>query len=772
MAPKTADRRRRQVAPPGKSRRVPAPTPPAAIPDRPADSETIAPLMRPEVEQLAADAADRAADLRDQGADDAARILADGEARATALLDHARTEAALLVEEAVTEQARLVTAAAADAEQVRTEAANTATADADRVRRDAGAAAERLLADARREAATLTTAAASEADHLRSAAATDAAKVVADTEKTRTELLATAQRASNEAEQRLARAREEAKSLDAEACRQAAATTARAQQDARRAVDAAGQEAQRAKRLAEEDVQRLRRTAAEDAERLARTARQEADRVLELARRSAATLQEAADTALAEAQQKGEDADVTLKAADKFVAEATARWKRATDPTERHLARKRLRHQARLERREDKSALRAGRLTLGARAGRLRDWGRGLVANQARRVLVSGPIAAPMAVAWWSQMDYAKDAFGWMTIFAVGFAAAWELTTAFTGWMYHQARKDGDAGTIYRVMTWVFASGAATMNYAHHCGPGGRPTQAAVAFATMSIVGMVLWELYASLIHRKALREQGLAARARPRIGVIRWIRYPRHSFTAWSLAITDPTLSTLDRAWAAAGPELADREAVRTGRTLHRVVVPRLSIKDHGPVGIPTVLTIIRMDRPGPLAKGPDRGGPTPGSSVRIPVRSGATEVRSGGPDRALESGPTDRSPSALVRSGGPDRTGQATPASRTTSTANGTAVRTGATDHTERGPVRGEMSTGPDRSAANAPERTGHPGPDQTVITLSDLERRAVDRLRSGNRPLNRANIAEAVRAEGGTIATDRAGQIAVALKQHVDR
>lgn len=55
------------------------------------------------------------------------------------------------------------------------------------------------------------------------------------------------------------------------------------------------------------------------------------------------------------------------------------------------------------------------------------------------------------------------------------------------------------------------------------------------------------------------------------------------------------------------------------------------------------------------------------------------------------------------------------------------------------------------------------------RTPLNLTDLERRAVDRIRSEGQPLKRSNIAAAVRAEGGSIATDRAGQIAVALKQH---
>ncbi|MFD0396325.1 hypothetical protein ACFQ3Z_45655 [Streptomyces nogalater] len=71
-----------------------------------------------------------------------------------------------------------------------------------------------------------------------------------------------------------------------------------------------------------------------------------------------------------------------------------------------------------------------------------------------------------------------------------------------------------------------------------------------------------------------------------------------------------------------------------------------------------------------------------------------------------------------------------------------------------------------------ALGPDRAEDSGPDLTVITLTDLERTALDRLRTENKSLNRANIAKAVRDEGGSIATDRAGQIAVALKQHTVR
>ncbi|PLW71344.1 hypothetical protein C0036_18290, partial [Streptomyces sp. DJ] len=100
------------------------------------------------------------------------------------------------------------------------------------------------------------------------------------------------------------------------------------------------------------------------------------------------------------------------------------------------------------------------------------------------------------------------------------------------------------------------------------------------------------------------------------------------------------------------------------------------------------------------------------------------------------------------------------------------GVTVRTADAAPGPQEPVR----TGPaDQKAPEGvcgPDRGEDGGPDRTVITLTDLERTALDRLRTEGEPLNRTNIAKAVRAGGGSIATDRAGQIAVALKQHTVR
>ncbi|MFG3545151.1 hypothetical protein [Streptomyces clavifer] len=831
MATKPATRRRRQPAATTKPRstgRAKAPATPASA----APKETV-PLVFPEADPVLADAADRAADLRDLAADDVTRILTDGEVLASELLDGARAEAASITEAANAEQSRLLAAAATDADRVRTEAATTAAAGADQVRAaaeataeqllaDANAAAEQLLAVARRQAQEVATTAAAQAEQVRTEAAQTAARALADAEGVRAELLAAAEstavetrnRATTDAEQLLEQARGEADQLRESAGAQAAQVKAGAEkaaaelrEDAAREREASRADAARTRTLAKEDIGRLRATAAEDADRLTRTAREEADRILATARTKRDADLAEAEQALAQARLREADTDVTLKAADDMVAEAAARMKRATDRTERALERKRLKLEAREERREAKEARKAKVRELRAadRAGKpaVADRVKQFVKVNAERLMVIGPITAPMAVAWTGQAGFAEDILGWVVPFTILFAAAWELSTAFVGWMYHQARQGGDAGTLYRVSTWIFALGAAVMNFWHASNepvPGSRVwdanaqawteqmtywnfTPKAVAFAAMSIVGMVLWELYASLIHRRKLREDGRVAKARPSIGAVRWVRYPVHSFTAWSLAITDARLTTLDRAWTAAGAELADRRAVQTGLALHRVVVPRLAVDEHGPAAIPAVLTLTRMDRSGPLESlasvrpvqyggYPVRSGPGERNAVHGPVRTAGATDRTGGPALVLEAGPAGPQGADLLTGFGPDRGSRTVPAAQGPVGGRGVTVRTADADLGPQEPDRTGPADQEGREGVSGPDRGEEGGPDLTVITLTDRERTALDRLRTEGEPLNRANIAKAVRIEGGTIATDRAGQIAVALKQHTVR
>ncbi|MFJ4858631.1 DUF2637 domain-containing protein [Streptomyces sp. NPDC088730] len=347
MATKPATRRRRQPATTTKPRgagRAKATPPPASIPAQAAAPEETVPPVFPETDSVLADAADRAADIRDQAAADAARILADGQVLAAELLDGARTEAASFTEAVNAEQAQIIADAMKEADRVRTEAATTAAADADQVRAAAETAAEQLLADARHQADTVaataageaekvlaeakatveqlladarrqaqevTTTAAAQAEQVSAEAAQAAAKVLSDAETQRTELLAGAERtavetrtrATTDAEQVLERVRGEADRMRESADGQAAQVRAGAEKvaaglraDADRALADARASAEELRTAADKDAARLREQAEADAatareaaaqatadQVAAAQARAEADRILEAA---------------------------------------------------------------------------------------------------------------------------------------------------------------------------------------------------------------------------------------------------------------------------------------------------------------------------------------------------------------------------------------------------------------------------------------------------------------------------------------------------------
>lgn len=152
----------------------------------------------------------------------------------------------------------------------------------------------------------------------------------------------------------------------------------------------------------------------------------------------------------------------------------------------------------------------------------------------ARVVMIVGPIMAPMSIAWTGQIGFARKVLDWSFAGGVMYAGAYELVIVFFAWMYHEARKDGDSGVYYRVMTWVFAIGNGVQQWWHWADQWSA-TPRAVAYSTMTAVGILTWEGYAKLVHRRKLRADGKISNARPKIGLVRWIRYPRTSWTAWS---------------------------------------------------------------------------------------------------------------------------------------------------------------------------------------------------------------------------------------------
>jgi hypothetical protein len=251
------------------------------------------------------------------------------------------------------------------------------------------------------------------------------------------------------------------------------------------------------------------------------------------------------------ARQDARTARMQARAAEKRVNrhDAVQTW------AEKRTAQRNDRKSARDDRREARAEQLADRT---ARNGRLRA----RAAAVAQHTLVTGPIMAPMAVAWTGQSEFAMRILGWAFPFAIVFAAAYELTTAYWAWLYHQARSDGDHGWEYRTGTWVFAIGAGIQQWWHYS-DNWHATPRSVIYSAMSGVGVLLWEGYARLIHRRKLRAEGKLPPARPRIGLARWTRYPVRSWTTRSLIILRD-YGTLAEAWAAADETIEDRHAKR----------------------------------------------------------------------------------------------------------------------------------------------------------------------------------------------------------------
>jgi hypothetical protein len=105
----------------------------------------------------------------------------------------------------------------------------------------------------------------------------------------------------------------------------------------------------------------------------------------------------------------------------------------------------------------------------------------------------------------------------------------------------------GDAALGSRMLVWVFAAASAWFNWVHAprgLGHAGAPQ----FFAGMSLSAAVLFDRALKQTRRSALREQGLVPRPLPQIRIVRWMRAPRETFSAWSLMLLEG-VRTLDEA-------------------------------------------------------------------------------------------------------------------------------------------------------------------------------------------------------------------------------
>ncbi|MGC4983347.1 MULTISPECIES: DUF2637 domain-containing protein [unclassified Streptomyces] len=105
----------------------------------------------------------------------------------------------------------------------------------------------------------------------------------------------------------------------------------------------------------------------------------------------------------------------------------------------------------------------------------------------------------------------------------------------------------GDAALGSRILVWTFAGAAAWFNWVH-APRGVEHAGAPQFFAGMSLSAAVLFDRALKQTRRAALREQGLVPRPLPQIRIVRWLRAPRETYSAWSLMLLE-NVRSLDEA-------------------------------------------------------------------------------------------------------------------------------------------------------------------------------------------------------------------------------
>ncbi|MEU2582342.1 DUF2637 domain-containing protein [Streptomyces avermitilis] len=145
----------------------------------------------------------------------------------------------------------------------------------------------------------------------------------------------------------------------------------------------------------------------------------------------------------------------------------------------------------------------------------------------------------------------------------------------------------GDAALGSRILVWTFAAAAAWFNWVH--APRGIDHAGAPQFFSgMSLSAAVLFDRALKQTRRAALREQGLVPRPLPQIRIVRWLRAPRETFSAWSLMLLE-NVRTLDEAVEEVREDRRQKEQNRLRRReQERVERAHLKALSRGHRGLP----------------------------------------------------------------------------------------------------------------------------------------------------------------------------------------
>ncbi|MEV5880717.1 DUF2637 domain-containing protein [Streptomyces sp. NPDC052101] len=181
--------------------------------------------------------------------------------------------------------------------------------------------------------------------------------------------------------------------------------------------------------------------------------------------------------------------------------------------------------------------------------------------NQERRVKTTGyalllvVVAIAAAMSWNGLVGFGTDVLHMREPWAYGVPVSLDVAAMLCGFLSLRAVIAHDSAAGPRLLTFFLVAGSAGANYYHASTEPGGSTAAALYFGAMSVLSWWLFDVVLRQIRRTMLRRIGAVERPLARFRAVRWMRYPRETFAAWSLSVryglTRPE-DALARVWQA----------------------------------------------------------------------------------------------------------------------------------------------------------------------------------------------------------------------------
>ncbi|MFJ2407061.1 DUF2637 domain-containing protein [Streptomyces xanthochromogenes] len=191
-------------------------------------------------------------------------------------------------------------------------------------------------------------------------------------------------------------------------------------------------------------------------------------------------------------------------------------------------------------------------------------------ARQQRNTMIAGYIglfavvAITAAMSWKGLTGFGHDVLHLPGKQAWGVPVSLDMAAMVCGALALRSVVLSDSAAGPRLLTFLLVAGSAGANWYHADRGVGGSTAAASYYAAMSVVSWALWEIVLRQIRRSMLKSIGAVERPLPKFRIVRWLRYPRETFAAWSVSVrfglTRPD-EALERVWETYEAQEAEQE-------------------------------------------------------------------------------------------------------------------------------------------------------------------------------------------------------------------